>query len=153
MEELSSSTLLVGMTYADTPVVFPKDKHLFSRNSPPRVPLQVHIQEQCAPVSSPKTCTTMFITEVFPTAPPWSSSSDRHHRPDQHRVEHPAMESCMTMRACEPHHMELHGYISQCGVTQMRHKAYTLHDFIYIKLKSKGNESVVLQVQIVVSRE
>lgn len=34
----------------------------------------------------------------------------------------------------------------------MRHKAYTLHNFIYIKPKSKGSEFVVLQVQVVVSQ-
>lgn len=33
----------------------------------------------------------------------------------------------------------------------MRHKACTLHDFIYIKLKSKRRKLVVLQVQVVVS--
>lgn len=69
VEELSSSTLLVAMMYADTPVVFPKDKHLFCRNSQPRIPLQVHTQEQCAPVRSPKTCTNNVHIRTIPQSP------------------------------------------------------------------------------------
>ena len=77
VEALNSSTLPVGVIYVDAPIVFPKDKHLFSRNSQPRIPLQVRTQEQCAPVCSPEICTNMFIAELFPTAPRRTCASDQ----------------------------------------------------------------------------
>ena len=39
----------------------------------------------------------------------------------------------------------------QCGVVELRQKAYTLQDFTYTKLKSRGSQPMVLEAWIVVS--